>query len=76
MGKALQELEFALKKIPEDVEVLKHLAIIHKEMKNFSRAKTFLQSALKHVRYNNERQEILTQLEDLERDRIPASTGN
>ncbi len=71
--KALQELELAFKKVPDDVEILKHLAVIHKELKNFKRAKNFYESALKHVRYHTERQEILTQMKDLESDRIPAS---
>lgn len=71
--KALQELEVAFKKVPDDIEILKHLAIIHKELKNFNRAKNFYESALKHVRYQNEKQEIMTQLKELETDRIPAS---
>lgn len=71
--KALEELEVAFKKVPDDIEILKHLAIIHKELKNFKRAKNFYESALKHVRYHNERQEILSQMKELETERIPAS---
>jgi tetratricopeptide (TPR) repeat protein len=71
--KALAELEMALKKVPDDVEILKHLAIIHKEMKDFSRAKEFFESALKHVRYQAERQDILSQMEEMESNRVPAS---
>jgi tetratricopeptide (TPR) repeat protein len=70
---ALAELQLALKKVPDDVEILKHLAIIHKELKDYSRAKSFYESALKHVRYQNDRQEILSQMEEMESDRIPAS---
>ncbi len=71
--KALAELQLAHRKVPDDVEILKHLAEIHRELKDFARSKAFLESALKHVRYHAERQEILGQIEQLERDRIPAS---
>jgi Tfp pilus assembly protein PilF len=73
--KALLELQLAFKKVPNDIEILKHLAIVHKEMKNYSRAKVFLESALKHVRYQSERKEIMSQMEALDTDRVPAS-GN
>lgn len=73
--KALSELQLALKKVPDDIEILKHLATVHKEMKDFSRAKVFLESALKHVRYHSDRQEIMSQMEALDNDRVPAS-GN
>lgn len=71
--KALTELEAASKKVPDDIEILKHLAIVHKELKNFKRAKSYYETALKYVRYHIERQEILTQLEELDVDRIPAA---
>ncbi|HXH76723.1 MAG TPA: tetratricopeptide repeat protein [Bacteriovoracaceae bacterium] len=70
---ALNELELALKQIPDDFEILKHLAEIHKELRNFPKARTFLESALKHARYPGEREEILVTLEELEKDRLPAS---
>jgi tetratricopeptide (TPR) repeat protein len=70
---ALAELELAAKKIPDDIEILKHLAEVHRELKNFKRAKSYYESALKYVRYHSERQEILTQLEQLDTDRIPAT---
>jgi tetratricopeptide (TPR) repeat protein len=73
--KALLELQLAFKKVPNDIEILKHLAIVHKEMKNYSRAKVFLESALKQVRYQSERKEIMSQMEALDSDRVPAS-GN
>jgi tetratricopeptide (TPR) repeat protein len=73
LKKALAELEIAREKVPDDVEILKHLAVIHRELKNFSRAKTFYESALKHVKYQFDRQEILTAMEELEDVRMPAS---
>lgn len=73
MNKALKELQTAVKKVPDDVEILKHLAIVHKELRDYKKAKGYLETALKQVRYQNERKEILTHLEELEKDRIPAS---
>lgn len=72
VAKALTELEMAFKKVPDDIEILKHLAIIHMELKDFSKAKGYLKSALKHVRHEAHRQEIITQIEQMS-DRIPAS---
>ncbi len=71
--KALSELELAFKKVPNDVEILKHLATVHRELKDFSKAKTFFESALKHARFHSDRKEILTFIEDLKGDRLPAS---
>lgn len=73
ISKALKELEIAFKKVPDDVEIMKHLAIVHRELKNFQRAKSFYQSALKHVRYQSDRQEILSEIAELESERMPAS---
>jgi tetratricopeptide (TPR) repeat protein len=71
--KALKELDFAHQKVPDDIEILKHLALIHEELKDFGKAKTYLENALKHARYKNEREEILSRIELLSSDRIPAS---
>jgi tetratricopeptide (TPR) repeat protein len=72
-GKALAELELAFKKVPDDVEILKHLAIVHQELKDYSRAKGFFESALKHVRYQTDKKEILSAMEALDMKRVPAS---
>lgn len=72
--RALTELQVAFSKVPDDVEILKHLAIIHQELKDYSKAKNFLESALKHARYQFDRQEILGQIQALENSRIPASS--
>lgn len=72
-SKALTELEFAYKKVPDDLEILKHLAIVHRQLKNFKRAKSYYQTALKLVRYRYDRDEILGQISELETERLPAS---
>lgn len=71
--KALQELHFAHKKVPDDIEILKHLAHIHEDMKDFSKARGYLQNALKHAKYKSDKEEILSRIESLSGDRIPAS---
>lgn len=71
--KALKELQVAIKKVPDDIEILKHLAIVHRELKDFKKAKGFFESALKLVRYQREKKEILSHIEELEGNRIPAS---
>jgi tetratricopeptide (TPR) repeat protein len=71
--KALQELHFAHKKVPDDIEILKHLALIHQEMKEYSKARVYLQDALKHARYKSDKDEILSRIESLSDNRVPAS---
>lgn len=71
--KALRELEFAFKQVPDDVEILKHLAIIHQELKEYSKAKSYLESALKNARFHYDKKEIQSQIEAIENSRIPAS---
>lgn len=71
--KALKELNYAFKQVPGDVEILKHLAIVHKELKDYSKAKSFIDRALSQAKYEDERQKILTVMEGIESDRLPAS---
>lgn len=71
--KALSELEYAYSKVPDDIEIMKHLAIVYAELKDFKKAKHHLEAALKHARYPNDRLEIMSSLEKLEGDRLPAS---
>jgi hypothetical protein len=70
---ALTELTYAFKKVPDDVVIAKHLALIHKDMKNYAKARSYLQHALKHARMNSEKKEIKTVLDVLDGERIPAS---
>lgn len=72
---ALKELNMAFKMVPDDVEILKHLAQVHKDLKEFSRAKNYLDSALKHVRNQTDRKAIQSAMAELEGVRLPAS-GN
>ena len=71
--KALGHLLYAHSKVPDDVDILKHLAIIHTEMNENKKAKSYLERALKHVRSQNDKKEIMASIEKLESDRLPAS---
>lgn len=71
--KALTELKAAVKKVPDDIEILKHLAEVHRELRDFAKARDYLESALKQARYQTERKEIISAMEELENDRLPAS---
>lgn len=73
ISKALAELHFAVKKVPNDVEILKHLAEVYKQIRQYDKARAYLQDALKIVRYPIEKIDILTSIEKLEADRLPAS---
>lgn len=73
--KALTELTQAFSKVPDDIEILKHLAQVHRELKDFTKAKLYLESALKNARLHVEKQEIIATMEELENARLPAS-GN
>jgi len=71
--KAKAELEFALSKVPNDVEILKHLAAVHKELKNYEKARAYLETALQYVRLPLEKNDILVSIEKIETERSPAS---
>jgi tetratricopeptide (TPR) repeat protein len=72
---ALKELTLAFKKVPDDVVIAKHLAIIHKDMQNFSQARRFLNHAMKNARLMSEKREITSVMESIEKNRFPASAA-
>lgn len=76
ISKALKEIEFAAKKVPDDLEILKHLAIIHKQMKNFKKSFEYYQEAMRYAKYPFERKQIVSGLEELNNLRMPASQKN
>ncbi len=71
--RALQELQLAFSKVPDDIEILKHLAAIYRDLKEFNKAKVYLETALKHARYFSDKQEITGQIADIDSDRAPAA---
>lgn len=74
--RALSELTVAIEKVPDDIEILKHLAEVHVELKNFSKAKSYLKTALQKARHQADKHQILATIEKLENDRLPASGNN
>jgi tetratricopeptide (TPR) repeat protein len=73
---ALKELTKAFEKVPDDVVIAKHLALIYKDMKNFTKARTYLQQALKNARLNSDKRELSSVLEVLEAERLPAAVAD
>jgi tetratricopeptide (TPR) repeat protein len=71
--KALSELKFAIKAVPSDVSIQKHLAIVYTHMKDFDQAKKWVVEALKNVQQESEKVELFKVLKTLDAKRIPAS---
>ena len=71
--KALKELEYAVKSVPKDVSIQKHLAIVYTHLKDFDSAKKWIVEAMKNVQIESERKELMNVLKELEVKRIPAS---
>lgn len=71
--KALVEIQKAFELVNSDVVIAKHLAIIHKEMKNYDKAKKYFVEALKNCKFESERKEVLEALNGLKDVRLPAS---
>lgn len=76
LNEALKELTAAFEKVPDDVVIAKHLALIHKDMKNFTKARIYLQHALKNARLSSEKRELTSVLELLEGERFPAAVAD
>jgi tetratricopeptide (TPR) repeat protein len=75
VNKALVELKLAVKNVPSDISINKHLAIVYTSLKNFKKAKSYIKRALGEVQSESERKELVEVLKDLEQKRIPASFG-
>ncbi|MBD66124.1 MAG: hypothetical protein CME62_13010 [Halobacteriovoraceae bacterium] len=73
IDKALVELNAAIKSVPHDVSINKHLAVVHSSKKDFTKAKFYIKKALKEASSTKEVAELNSVLKELEQDRIPAS---
>lgn len=69
---ALAEIKKAWELVQTDVVITKHLAIIHRELKNFEEAKKFYFKALAQCKTESERQDVIKDLQTLESVRLPA----
>ena len=70
---ALIELRKASKLVSDDAVILKHIAIVYKNMKNFKLAKKFYFKALEHTKIDDERKAIFKEINILDESRTPAS---
>ena len=71
--KALDELQYAIKSVPNDTSINKHLAIVYTSLKNFDKAKFYIKKALSAVESESEKRELGQVLKELELNRVPAS---
>lgn len=71
--KALVELKAAVKLVPDDVSINKHLAIVFTNLKDFKTAKKYIKKALQTAQTETERKELFNVLKELEQKRVPAS---
>lgn len=71
--KALKQLNIAIKAVPNDFSIQKHLAVVYTYMNNFSQAKKWVFKALENVENESDRKELLKVLKQLESKRMPAS---
>ena len=70
---ALKELKSAVKLVPDDVSINKHIAIVYSALKDFKNAQLYLKRAITSVQNEAERKELFEALKDLENNRVPAS---
>lgn len=73
--KALIELQFAIKAVPKDFSIQKHLAVVYTHMNNFKEAKKWVVKALESVENENDKKELFEVLKQLDSRRVPASFG-
>jgi len=73
LKKALVELSIAVKKIPKDMSIQKHLAIIHFDLNQYDLAKSYVIKALKNTTLESERKDLYKVLKKIDSKRIPAS---
>lgn len=72
---ALKEIKKAFNKEKDDLIIIKHLAIIYRDMKNYDRAHQLLVGALENSIVEAERLEILEDIEHLQKLRFPGTPG-
>lgn len=72
---ALKEIKKAFNKEKDDLIIIKHLAIIYRDMKNYDRAHQLLVGALENSTVEAERLEILEDIEHLQKLRFPGTPG-
>ena len=73
MEKALTELQRAVKLVPDDISIQKHLAIVYGKLKDFKSAKRYIENAIGLAKFQSEKKELEEVLKSLDSNRLPAS---
>lgn len=71
--KALEQAQKAYEYVKTDVIIIKHLAMIHREMNNLKLSKDYYLEALRHCKTESEKNQIYQELGPPENLRLPAS---
>lgn len=70
---ALVEAKKAAELVKGDMTITKHLGMIYQHLRHYDKAKVYLTEALKHAQAQADKEDVLKLLEDVERNRLPAS---
>ena len=70
---ALKELKKAAAKVPDDISINRHLAVVYSTLKNFKKAQSYIKKAIAEVKSEEEKEELTEILKELEKNRLPAS---
>lgn len=75
-AEALKESKKAVELVKGDPTITKHLGMIYQRLSHYDKAKVYLTESLQYTKADNERADLLKLLEDLEKNRIPASVSD
>lgn len=73
LQKAVKELEMAHSLVKDELTIIKHLAIVYRDLKKIELSKKFFMEALEKTKITQEKEEIQKELENIEKIRLPAS---
>lgn len=71
--RALTELQKAVKFVPNDVSIQKHLAIVYGKLRKYGKAREYINNALGLAQFESEKQELQEFLKEFIEKRLPAS---
>lgn len=72
-NEALTEAKKASELVKGDHTITKHLGMIYQRLRHYDKAKAYLTEALNGARAQADKEDVLRLLEDVERNRLPAS---
>jgi len=74
-NEALKEAKKAFDLVKTDAIIAKHLAKIYQSLNNLDKAHEYYAEALKNAKQDSEREDVLKQMNELEKVRMPASSS-